>query len=359
MIKFLAGTVALSFGALGFAASTPGGSLRPGDFATPVKRLQQELLRLGFAPGLVNGYYGSETQAAVWAFQKSQGLVPRDRVGRRTWRALAHPRVPAPLVPGGEPRRVEIDLERQLLTVYRGRHRALVSHVSPGAGPAFCRNGLSSAEEAPTGDFQVAERLPRPGVDPLAPIYETFSFAASGPGGGGPAPGGGPEAGPSGGRPEAGADRDRHEVRPSGGGSEVRPVRRMREVPLPDGTPRPRPTVRRSYPINTVAPVRPAPTVKPVYPMATVKPIRPVPTAGPFHLRPPAEPPVGPPVGPIDIGPISRAPAVRPVLPEVRAQASPEPAASAVRGCVRVPTHVAERLFGLVEPGDPVYVRRG
>ncbi|MFF4415859.1 peptidoglycan-binding protein [Streptosporangium sp. NPDC001559] len=342
MIKFLAGTVALSFGALGFAASTPGGSLRPGDFATPVKRLQQELLRLGFAPGLVNGYYGSETQAAVWAFQKSQGLVPRDRVGRRTWRALAHPRVPAPLVPGGEPRRVEIDLERQLLTVYRGRHRALVSHVSPGAGPAFCQNGLSSAEEAPTGDFQVAERLPRPGVDPLAPIYETFSFAAPGP------DSGGSEAGPGGGEP-------RPEVRPSGGGHEVRPVRRMREVPLPGGTPRPRPTVRRSYPINTVAPVRPAPTVKPVYPMATVRPIHPIPTAGPFHLRSPAEPLVGP----IDIGPIRRAPAVRPALPEVRAQESPVPAASVVRGCVRVPTHIAERLFGLVEPGDPVYVRRG
>ncbi|MEV4094124.1 murein L,D-transpeptidase [Streptosporangium saharense] len=323
MIKLTA--VALALGALGFAAPVPGEALRPGDFAKPVERLQHKLRKLGFAPGLVNGYYGSETQAAVWAFQKSQGLVPHDRVGRRTWQALANPSLPAPLVPHGEPRRVEIDLRRELLTVYRGRHRVLVSHVSSGAGSAFCQNGLSSAEKAPTGNFQAAERPTRSGTDPLAPLHETFSFA-----------------------------------KPTGLKAWSRPVSPVREASAPGsptGTPRPRPTVRRSYPIGTVGPVRPAPTIKSVFPMATVRPVRPVPTVGPFRPRPL----VGPiKVGPINLGPVNPGP-VNPG--PVRADLTPTPhpqvsAAPVVRGCVQVPAHVAERLFGLVKPGDPVHVRR-
>ncbi|MBB4917161.1 peptidoglycan-binding domain-containing protein [Streptosporangium saharense] len=300
--------VTLVLGALGFAAPVPGEALRPGDFAKPVERLQHKLRKLGFAPGLVNGYYGSETQAAVWAFQKSQGLVPRDRVGRRTWQALAHPDLPAPLVPHGEPRRVEIDLERELLTVYRGRHRALVSHVSAGAGSAFCQYGLSSAEKAPTGNFQAAERPTRPGTDPLAPIHEAFSF--------------------------------------TGRTAQNRLVRPVREESVP-ASPSPRPTVRRSYPIGTVAPVRPAPTIKSVFPMATVRPVRPVPTVGPFRPRPL--------VGPIKVGPINLGPIKADPVPTPHPQVS---AAPVVRGCVQVPAHVAERLFGLVKPGDPVHVRR-
>ncbi|MFF0573086.1 peptidoglycan-binding domain-containing protein [Streptosporangium saharense] len=310
--------VTLVLGALGFAAPVPGEALRPGDFAKPVERLQHKLRKLGFAPGLVNGYYGSETQAAVWAFQKSQGLVPRDRVGRRTWQALAHPSLPAPLVPHGEPRRVEIDLERELLTVYRGRHRALVSHVSAGAGSAFCQYGLSSAEKVPTGNFQAAERPTRPGTDPLAPIHETFSFT-----------------GPTAQGRDARSDR---------------PVRLAGKAPVPGSptaAPRPRPTVRRSYPIGTVAPVRPAPTIKSVFPMATVRPVRPVPTVGPFRPRPL--------VGPIKVGPINLGPVKADPVPTPHPQVS---AAPVVRGCVQVPAHVAERLFGLVKPGDPVHVRR-
>ncbi|MER7129678.1 peptidoglycan-binding domain-containing protein [Streptosporangium saharense] len=330
--------VTLALGTLGLAAPAPGAApspgeaLRPGDFAKPVERLQHKLRKLGFAPGLVDGYYGSETQAAVWAFQKSQGLVPRDRVGRRTWQALADPSLPAPLVPHGEPRRVEIDLGRELLTVYRGRHRALVSHVSTGAGSAFCQNGLSSAEKAPTGNFQAAERSTRSGTDPLAPLHETFSFTRT--------------------TKTVKTTEPTAQTRDANSG---RPVRLAGEASVPGsptGTPQPRPTVRRSYPIGTVGPVRPAPTIKSVFPMATVRPVRPVPTVGPFRPRPL----VGPiKVGPINLGPVNPGPIKAGPTPAPHPQVS---AATVVRGCVQVPAHVAERLFGLVKPGDPVHVRR-
>ncbi|MEV8635500.1 peptidoglycan-binding protein [Streptosporangium sp. NPDC051023] len=427
MIKYLAGTVVLSFGVLGFAAPPPDGPLRPGDYAKPVERLQHRLQKLGFSPGLVNGYYGSETQAAVWAFQKSQGLTPEDAVGRRTWKALAHPRALSPLVPEGEPRRVEIDLDRQLLTVYRGDRPMLVSHVSVGAGPYFCQYGHSSTETTPTGDFHAVSRAPRPGADPLVSMYETFSFDRtpwsdldSGTRGGpqrvfgvnlpvkpvrwvkepvetlSPAqstdrpwsPGPGSVNRPTGSSGPGSVDRP---TGSSGPGSVNKPTDRFRSsgpgsVNRPTGrpwSPGPSSTTRPTHPILTTGPVQPIPTVKPVYPILTARPVHPIPTVRSVHPAPTARParpiPIGRPARPVPavkpvrsisaFGPALMAspvpPAVRPSFPPAVfplaspvSFAAPVPATGPASGCVRVPSHVAERLFDLVRVGDPVHIRR-
>ncbi|MBB4938639.1 hypothetical protein FHR32_002944 [Streptosporangium album] len=178
VIKYLAGTVVVTLGVLGFPApvSARPRSLHPGDYAKLVERLQERLRELKFSPGLVNGYYGAETQAAVWAFQKSQGLVAQDKVGAETWRALADPRQVTPLVPEGRPQRVEIDLSRQLLTVYRRDRPLLISHVSTGSGPYFCQYGYSSSTLTPAGDFRVAKRARHSTVDPMVTMDEALSF---------------------------------------------------------------------------------------------------------------------------------------------------------------------------------------
>lgn len=303
VIKYLAGTVVVSLGVLGFTAPMPTGdrTLHPGDYTKVVERLQRRLQKLKFSPGLVNGYYGAETQVAVWAFQKSQGFVPRDEVGPDTWRALAHPRVPPPLVPEGQARRVEIDLRSRLLTVYRGYRPTLVSHVATGDGAAFCQYGHTSVTTTPAGDFRVVKRARRPTANPLVTTYETFSFrsdpwAALGVGGflqGGA--GGGTTAG---------------ETTIGLAGDPVRPA----SPPLP---------VKQVRPVRK--PVRPAAA----YPSRSAPTARPLPTAR-------STPMTGP------------APAVGPV-----------PVAGPVSGCVRVPAHLAERLFRLVKVGDPVHIRHG
>ena len=63
-------------------------TLRMGSRGASVKELQSLLKAQGFSPGNIDGIFGSRTQAAVIAFQKSRGLVQDGIVGIRTWTAL-------------------------------------------------------------------------------------------------------------------------------------------------------------------------------------------------------------------------------------------------------------------------------
>ncbi|MCD0447710.1 L,D-transpeptidase family protein [Actinocorallia sp. API 0066] len=129
------------------------------DSGRDVRVLQTRLKRLGFPPGPVNGRYGKETRSAVWAFQKANGLKATNQINRRTARALWQPRKLRPLVRGAHGRRIEIDLRRQLLTVWQGRRPLLVSHISTGANKYYCDNGVCGFARTPIGDFRVTRKI--------------------------------------------------------------------------------------------------------------------------------------------------------------------------------------------------------
>lgn len=141
-------------------------TIRPGDKGAAVTRLQRRLHQLGYAPGAVNGGYGERTRAAVWAFQKVNRIHPDSTVGRRTWAALARPRTPRALVPRRKADRVEIDLRRQLLFIYRNRRLVLISHVSTGAP------GMAT----PVGDYRVYRRIGSWHQSPLGGMYRPLFF---------------------------------------------------------------------------------------------------------------------------------------------------------------------------------------
>jgi hypothetical protein len=61
--------------------------VRRGDSGPAVLELQQELVRRG-AKIVPDGKFGRRTEAAVKAFQRSNGLVADGRAGPRTWKAL-------------------------------------------------------------------------------------------------------------------------------------------------------------------------------------------------------------------------------------------------------------------------------
>ncbi|HNI68161.1 MAG TPA: peptidoglycan-binding protein [Nitrospira sp.] len=63
-------------------------TLQVGDAGQPVKRLQRKLLSLGFPPGTIDGEFGYGTEAAVLAFQRSNGLLADGIAGPRTLTAL-------------------------------------------------------------------------------------------------------------------------------------------------------------------------------------------------------------------------------------------------------------------------------
>lgn len=68
----------------GYAVAT----LKVGSTGLEVRELQQELKNAGFDPGLIDGEYGYGTEAAVLAFQKSEGLLPDGVAGPHTLEAL-------------------------------------------------------------------------------------------------------------------------------------------------------------------------------------------------------------------------------------------------------------------------------
>jgi L,D-transpeptidase catalytic domain/Putative peptidoglycan binding domain len=140
----------------GLAAAPAGGILRPGMQGAAVVALQQRLAQLRYYPGALNGYFGTDTLEAVWAFKEVQGLqtaVAPDAVGPAMRRALARPRLPVPMVPGGGQLRIEVNLAREYLVLYHHNRVDLISHVSAGGGYYYpCRPGGGTCGPAITPD---------------------------------------------------------------------------------------------------------------------------------------------------------------------------------------------------------------
>jgi peptidoglycan hydrolase-like protein with peptidoglycan-binding domain len=73
--------------------------LKVGSSGPEVEALQQKLKDEGFDPGLVDGDFGLGTEAAVIAFQKSEGLTPDGIAGPHTRAAFKPIGAPAPKAP--------------------------------------------------------------------------------------------------------------------------------------------------------------------------------------------------------------------------------------------------------------------
>lgn len=141
--------------------SPDGRILRPGMSGTDVRKLQRRLAFLKYYPGPVDGRFGPFTLEAVWAFQEVQGLPTQDQVGPQMQQALAHPRPPAVLVPGGGPLRIEVNLSHEVLVLYQDNKVALISHVSTGGGYYYCSPGGGCGYAiTPTGNFTTDVFMP-------------------------------------------------------------------------------------------------------------------------------------------------------------------------------------------------------
>lgn len=150
--------------------------LRPGAHGAQVLALYHELAAWRYDPGSPQRTYGERLEYAVWAFQKVNGLHPDGVIGPQTRRALAHPRRPSPLVPGGAADRVEIDLTHQLMFVYTGGKLYRILHISSGSGQRFCSQGSCRIAGTPTGDFTTSRRVRGWHHSPLGEMYNPIFF---------------------------------------------------------------------------------------------------------------------------------------------------------------------------------------
>jgi lipoprotein-anchoring transpeptidase ErfK/SrfK len=141
-----------------------------------VRQLQARLAELHYHPGTADGRFGQDTLEALWAFQAVNGMTVTGVAGAATWQALAQPRQPGVLVPEGGGLRVEIDLSRQVLVLYRSGQVALISHISSGGGYYYCSPSGCGYAVTPTGDFKTTVFMPGWVTVPLGEMYNPVFF---------------------------------------------------------------------------------------------------------------------------------------------------------------------------------------
>ena len=130
----------------------PRTSLVRGDSGPKVLALQKRLRDLGYWLGTPDGSFGSLTQQAVWALQKSAGLRRDGVVGPKTLKALNNGVRPRTTISNG----VEIDLDRQVLMVVRGGEVRTILNTSTGSGEEYTStSGNRAIARTPRGRYTV------------------------------------------------------------------------------------------------------------------------------------------------------------------------------------------------------------
>ena len=156
--------------------------LKPGAKGADVKTLQRRLKELHYDPGKVDGKYGTSTQLSVWAFQAVNGLKQKSTLGKSFWDALDSPKEPRPMAKKREKNRVDVDLRRQYLVLYKDGAPRLISHISSGSGEYYCAKDRGATvprcryASTGTGDFRTGRRASGWETSPLGRLYNPIYF---------------------------------------------------------------------------------------------------------------------------------------------------------------------------------------
>jgi peptidoglycan hydrolase-like protein with peptidoglycan-binding domain len=160
----------------------PTGGLHQGSSGPVVTAYPQRLLDLHFDPGGVDGRYGGDMAYAVTALQKIYGFPRNGRIGAPEAIALAAFRYPTPLQPNGESNRTEIDVSKQVLTLYQNNQVRLITTMSSGSGEHYCYMDRGApvrvCENAltPSGRYAYTRFVSGWDTSPLGHLYNPFYF---------------------------------------------------------------------------------------------------------------------------------------------------------------------------------------
>jgi lipoprotein-anchoring transpeptidase ErfK/SrfK len=160
------------------------GTLGPGSDREIVRAYQHRLVDLRFDPGPEDGNYSEATQYAVQTVQKIYGFPTTGRLGGAEALALAAFQYPAPLQPNGEANRTEIDVSKQVLTVYENFQPRLVTTTSTGSGVHYCYNSprvnptrhICEVATTPSGRFTYTRWVKGWDKSPLGQLYQPYYF---------------------------------------------------------------------------------------------------------------------------------------------------------------------------------------
>jgi peptidoglycan hydrolase-like protein with peptidoglycan-binding domain len=157
------------------AKPAPAG-LGVGSRSPAVQSLEAKLSELKYDVGKVDGVFDSQTFHAVIAFQKVSGM---GRTGRATDDVVAKVMasgLPGALLPSGGASRVEVDIKRQVLFLYKGGALYRTLDVSTGSGKRYCVDGACATAVTPGGSFRVSRRISGWRTSRLGRLYNPLYF---------------------------------------------------------------------------------------------------------------------------------------------------------------------------------------
>jgi peptidoglycan hydrolase-like protein with peptidoglycan-binding domain len=160
------------------AYAAPTRTLAPGMSGADVKALQERLSSLKYYPGAIDGQFGADTQAALWAFQEINGVKVTGVVDAATKNALVHPRTyTSPSYAGKRATRIEVDQALEVLVLFDNNQIKLISHVSSGGGYYYdCGSDGCAQAVTPNGTYNTTVFMPGWVTVPLGEMYNPVFF---------------------------------------------------------------------------------------------------------------------------------------------------------------------------------------
>jgi hypothetical protein len=157
----------------------PGGGIGYGSRGSSVFIYEARMKALHFDPGHVDDFFDQDTQYAVQTVQKYFGLPRTGVIDKGVDFALTHFRY-TPAEPNSEADRVEIDLDKQVLTLYTNWQPALLTTTSTGSGEHFC-GGVDGCQYAitPTGHFHFYDLIKGWQKGKLGTMWNPYYFNGS------------------------------------------------------------------------------------------------------------------------------------------------------------------------------------
>lgn len=161
--------------------TAPSRNLAVGTSGADVKAFQQRLSALKYYPGVIDGKFGGDTLAALWAFQEINGVHVSGVVDAATKRALVNPKTyKSPAYPGKRATRIEVSQALEVLVLFQNNKIMLISHVSSGGGYFYnCGSRGCAQAVTPNGTYNTTVYMPGWVKVPLGEMYNPVFFIST------------------------------------------------------------------------------------------------------------------------------------------------------------------------------------
>ena len=161
--------------------TAPSRNLAVGTSGADVKAFQQRLSALKYYPGVIDGKFGGDTLAALWAFQEINGVHVSGVVDAATKRALVNPKTyKSPAYPGKRATRIEVSQALEVLVLFQNNKIMLISHVSSGGGYFYnCGSGGCAQAVTPNGTYNTTVYMPGWVKVPLGAMFNPVFFIST------------------------------------------------------------------------------------------------------------------------------------------------------------------------------------